>query len=97
MFEGKTELILEDDRFRILQDTQTKRFYCQNQPGDDASQWYEVEYVAAMQKEAWDSWAFQSARDEDEFTDAIAFCQVSGEVTRDGVTWIVWFEVCDDR
>ena len=49
MFEGKTELILEDDRFRILQDTQTKRFYCHNQPGDDASQWYEVEYVAAMQ------------------------------------------------
>jgi hypothetical protein len=48
-----------------------------------------------MQKEAWEQGRFESAQDEDEFTDFIAFCPVSGEVLHDGVVWIVWFDVCD--
>jgi hypothetical protein len=50
-----------------------------------------------MQKDAWDNWQFASARDEDEFTDAIAFCEVSGEVVHDGKAWIAWFDICDPK
>lgn len=92
--QGRFTPVLEDDRFRIWQDEETERLYCREQ-GASATRWYEVAYVAAMQKQAWDDWAFQSPRDEDEFTDIIAFCPVSGEVIRDGVCWIVWFDICD--
>lgn len=91
---GRFTLVLEDGRFRIWQDEETERLYCREQ-GESEAKWHEVAYVAAMQKQAWDDWAFRSPRDEDEFTDAIAFCPVSGEVTRDGIRWIVWFDICD--
>ena len=90
--EMRFKLILNDERFQIYEDTEQERLFC----FDKRKQaWCEVEYVAAMEKTAWDNWAFANPRDEDEFTDIIAFCEVSGEVLHDGQTWIVWFDICD--
>lgn len=93
--DGRFEVISDDAYFRICKDTACDRLYSLDKRVDGNTQWHEVEYVAAMQKEAWEQGRFESAQDEDEFTDFIAFCPVSGEVLHDGVVWIVWFDVCD--
>lgn len=86
--------VMEEDGFQIWQDTEFEGFYCmkKGQQGEEDT-WYQVAYVAAMQKQAWDDWAFASAEDEDAFTDTIAFCQFSGEVTWGEEIWLAWFEI----
>ena len=93
---GRFEPVFRGGRFGVVRDRETERFYCRRANCEAPKQWFRVEYVAAMQKKAWEDNAFDNARDEDEFTDAIAFCEVSGEVMREGIPWIVWFEICDE-
>ncbi len=86
--------VLTEERFCIWEDIEYECFYCREQGRQgEEEKWYAVAYVAAMQKQAWDDWAFDSAEDEDNFTDTIAFCPFSGEVTRDGQVWLAWFDI----
>lgn len=83
-----------DGNYELWKDTVTDKYYY-SEPSDDKDcpSWFEADYVASMRKDAWDAWDFENEADADEFTDIIAYCEISGEIEREDGVWIEWFEL----